>query len=182
MQFSPVINTYDTKQDVVAHTSGHLSEHFCLAYSALCYHGQLFDDLGFMGDTDCAKQILEGSYNYPLDTGIWTKKILQEAHYTFSKMSGTEIAATIITEDFQYFWQRVDERTSSSFNGITFLHEKAVALHPMLAVMHAAYLMACALKGVVDPQIPGNGQTIPRPDSHTHQHHLNVAQEPSRLS
>jgi hypothetical protein len=35
----------------------------------------------------------------------------------------------------------------------------------------------------VDPQIPRNdGQTIPKSDSHTCQHHLNVAQEPSELS
>jgi hypothetical protein len=84
VQSGPVINTYDTKQDVVGHSSNHLSECFCLAYSALCYCRQLFDDLGFMGDTDCAQQILEGIYDYPSDTDIWTKKILQETHYTFS--------------------------------------------------------------------------------------------------
>ncbi len=33
----------------------------------------------------------------------------------------------------------------------------------------------------VDPQIPGYGQTIPESSSCTCQHHLNVAQEPSRL-
>jgi hypothetical protein len=63
-------------------------------------------------------------------------------------MSGAEIATTITTEDFQNFWQQVDERTSSFFSGITFLHYKAAALHPMLAVMHTAYLTACACKGV----------------------------------
>jgi hypothetical protein len=31
----------------------------------------------------------------------------------------------------------------------------------------------------VDPLIPGRGQTIPRSVSRTHQHHLNVAREPS---
>jgi hypothetical protein len=41
-----------------------------------------------------------------------------------------------------------NERISSSFSGITFLHYKAAASHPMLAVMHAAYLMVCACKGV----------------------------------
>jgi hypothetical protein len=51
-------------------------------------------------------------------------------------MSGTEIATTITTEDFQYFWQWVDERTSSSFSGIIFSHYKAAALHPMLLAMH----------------------------------------------
>jgi hypothetical protein len=61
----------------MGHTSDHLSECFRFAYSAPCYLGQLFDNLGFMGDTECSQQILEGTYEYPPDTNIWTKKILQ---------------------------------------------------------------------------------------------------------
>ena len=38
------------------------------------------------------------------------------------------------------------------------------------------------LVALVDPLIPGYGQTIPRSVSRTHQHHLNVAREPSWLS
>ncbi len=85
------------------HTSDHLSQRFRLAHSALCYRGQLFDDLGFTGGTDCAKMILEGTYDYPPDTDKWTKKILQEAHITFSQLSGIEIETMITTEDFQNY-------------------------------------------------------------------------------
>ncbi len=130
------------------HTSDHLSERFRLAYSALCYCGQLFDNLGFMGDTECSQRILEGTYDYPPDTDIWTKKILQEAQHTFARMSGMEIATTISTADFQQYWTRVDERTSSSFSGITFSHCKGVASHSMLSAMHAAYLISCARRGI----------------------------------
>jgi hypothetical protein len=101
-----------------------------------------------MGDTDCAQQIFKGTYDYPPDIDIWMKKVLQEAYYTFSQMSGTKIATTITTRDFQNFWQRVDERTLSSFSGITLLHYKVAASHPMLAAIHAAYLTVCARKGV----------------------------------
>jgi hypothetical protein len=73
-----------------------------------------------------------------------TKKKLQEAQFTFSQMSGTEIATMITTEDFQNYWQQVDERTLSSFSSITLSHYKAAAFHYMLsAIMHAAYLTAC---------------------------------------
>ncbi len=131
------------------HTSDHLSQRFCLAHSAPCYQGRLFDDLGFMGDTECAQKILKGMYDYPPDINKWTKKILQEAHFTFSqKMSGIEIATMITTEDFQNYWQRVDERTLSSFSGVTFSHYKAAAFHYMLSAMHAAYLTACTRKGI----------------------------------
>ncbi len=42
----------------------------------------------------------------------------------------------------------MDERTSSSFSGVTFSHYKAAAFHYMLLAMLAAYLTACARKGI----------------------------------
>jgi hypothetical protein len=107
VQSGPVTETYGTEDEVVGHISDHLSKRFHLTYSALCYCRKLFDDIGFTGDTECAQQILEGTYDFPPDTEIWTKKILQEAHYTFSHMSGAEIAIIVTTEDFQDFWRRV---------------------------------------------------------------------------
>jgi hypothetical protein len=63
-------------------------------------------------------------------------------------MSGAKIATTISTLDFQQYWIKVDERTSSSFIGVTFLHYKVAASHSMLLAMHAAYLSACTQKGI----------------------------------
>ncbi len=142
VQSSSVIETYDTEDEVVRHTSNHLSKCFRLAYSSLCYRGKLFDDLDFRGDTECAQQILEGTYDFPPDTNIWTKKNLQEAHYTFSHMSGAEITIIVTTEDFQNFRRQFNERTSSSFSGITFSHYKAAASNPMMSAMHTTYLTA----------------------------------------
>jgi len=109
------------------HTLEHLSQRFWLAHSAPCYRGQLSDDLGFTGDTECAQKILEGTYEYPPDTDEWTKKILQEAHITFIQISGAEIGTSITTSDFQNYWKRVDESISSSFSGVTFSHYKVVS-------------------------------------------------------
>ena len=130
------------------HTSNHLSECFRLAYSALCYQGQHFNDLGSMGYTECSKQIHEGTYEYPPNTDIWTNKILHEAHYAFLRMSSAEIATAISTADFQQYWIKVDKQTSSSFTGVTFLHYKVAASHLMLSEMRAGYLSACARKGI----------------------------------
>ncbi len=87
-------------------------------------------------------------YEYPPNTNVWTKKILQEAHYTFSPMSGTKIATTISNADFQQYWIKINKRTSSSFSGVTFLHYKAEASHSMLLVMHVAFLSVCTQKGI----------------------------------
>ncbi len=130
------------------HTLYHLSECFRLVYSAPCYQGQLFDNLGFMGDTEYSKQILEGTYEYPPNTNIWTKKILQELHYNCSRMSGAKIATTIFTADFQLYWIKLDKWTSSSFSSVTFSHYKAEVSHSMLSAMHAVYLSVCTQKGI----------------------------------
>jgi hypothetical protein len=132
VQARQTVNTYSTENEMFECTSKHLSQQSHLAHSAPCYQGQLFDDLGFMGDTKCAQKILEGTYEYPPDTDKWTKKILQQAQMMSSQMSGTEIATMITMEDFQNYWQWVDERTLSSFRGITFSHYKAAANHYML--------------------------------------------------
>jgi hypothetical protein len=42
----------------------------------------------------------------------------------------------------------VDERTLSSFSGVTFSHYKAAAFHYMLLAMQVEYLTACARKGI----------------------------------
>jgi hypothetical protein len=68
-----------------------------------CYTSQSFDNIGFRGDTEWAQKILDGIHDYPPDTDVWTKKILQEAQYTFSQMSGVEIATTVTTADFSYY-------------------------------------------------------------------------------
>jgi hypothetical protein len=108
---------------------------------------EIFDDLGFMGDTKCTQKILEVAYDFPPDTNIRMKKILQEARYTFSHMSGAKVAIIVTVEDFLNFWRRVDERISSSFSGVTFSHYKAAASKPILSAMHTAYLTACAHRG-----------------------------------
>jgi hypothetical protein len=63
-------------------------------------------------------------------------------------MSGAKIATTIFTTDFQQYWIKVDEWTSSTFSGVTFLHYKVEASHSMLSAMHAVYQSACARKGI----------------------------------
>ena len=52
----------DTEEGIFNHVSKHLSERFRLAFTAKCYSGQLFDDIGFIGDTENARAILESTY------------------------------------------------------------------------------------------------------------------------
>jgi len=54
----------------------------------------------------------------------------------------------VTVEEYQYYWQRANERISSSFSGLHFGHYKAASFHPRLSALHAAKLSACAKTGV----------------------------------
>ena len=75
-----------SEEGIFSHVSTNFSERFKLAFTAKCYSGQLFDDIGFLGDTDNAKAILEGTYIFPNDTDLATKLLVEEAVHTYLNM------------------------------------------------------------------------------------------------
>ena len=115
------VDEIKTKDGVFATVSENLAERFRLAFSApACQPGQLFDDIGFLGDTEAASRILENTYEYPPDTDPATKLLLQEAASMYARMTDEEVATFVTAEGFQYYWQRVNERISSSYSRPTF--------------------------------------------------------------
>ena len=141
--------TYNTEEEIFDHSANHLSVRFCHAYTAPIYASSLLQELGPLGDTDNARRILEGTYEYPPDTDLWTRKYFEEAQHTYALLGDEEIDTTISVSDFQHFWQRADEKVSSSFSGGHFGHYKAASYSKDLSALHAAKLTACAQKGVV---------------------------------
>ena len=105
VQVGDATEKYDTEDGIFGAVSSHLAERFRLAFSAPCMKGKLFDDIGSIGDTTCAQQILDGTYVFPPDTDPATKFLLEEAGITYRKMSKEEVATYVTTEDFQDYWQ-----------------------------------------------------------------------------
>ena len=138
----------NTEEGIFKHVSEHLSDQFRLTFTAKCYNGKLFDDIGFIGDTDAARSILEGTYNYPPDLDTATKLLFEEAVITYSKIPKEELATYVTVEDYQYYWQRANKRISSSYSGLHFGHYKAAALDPHLLALHAQKLTLCAKTGI----------------------------------
>jgi hypothetical protein len=56
---------HDTEDGIFGAVSIHLAERFQLAFSAPCMRGKLFDDIGFIGDTTCAQQAIDGTCVFP---------------------------------------------------------------------------------------------------------------------
>jgi len=59
-----------------------------------------------------------------------------------------EVSTHVTVEDFQHYWQRVNERISSLYSDLHFGHYKAALFDYHLLVLHAPKNLACAKKGV----------------------------------
>ena len=110
--------------------------------------GKIFDDIGFLGDTEDARRILEGTYTYPTDTDPATRLLLEEAAITFAKLSKEQVATYVTVDDFIHYWKTVNERILSSYSGLHMGHYKAASYDRDLAVLHAGKLSLCARMGV----------------------------------
>ena len=146
------VEEFKTKEGVFFACSRNLSERFRLAFTASCYHGQLFDDIGFIGDTECAKQLLEGTYVFPPETDNATRLLFEEVARVYAEMGPDELATYVTVEDYQYYWKRANERISSSYSGLHFGHYKAAAFDDDLSALHAAKLSECAKRGLPLPR------------------------------
>ena len=93
-----------------------LADHFSRAFSLPFYSGSLFDDLGFMGDSECAQQVLEGTYVFfPEGIDPPTKMLLEECSAVYMSMSREEVSTFVTAEEYQYCWKGVKECTSFSY-------------------------------------------------------------------
>jgi hypothetical protein len=99
---------------------------FSLAHSAPIMMTLLGEQLQYLSDEALAQAIITGTYEIPSDMDPATKLILEEIGKLGIKLINDKGTKIIITpEDFQQFWTKVGEFTSSSMSGIHYGHYKA---------------------------------------------------------
>lgn len=130
----------DTKETVEAAIAGENSKRFGMANSAPICQGALFELLGYSANTETAERILDGTWEPPDDTDGPTLIILKEIGRIWKKMQDGEVDIVISQEDFQHYWRRAKERTSSSFSGLHMGHYKAASYSDFLSRTHALKL------------------------------------------
>ena len=89
-----------TQKDIFNAARPVLRTRFTGAMGSPFYSNQLFDDVGFTGDTECAQQILEGMYEIPGGTDEFTTLLLKECAEMYRKMSREDVATYITVEDY----------------------------------------------------------------------------------
>jgi hypothetical protein len=110
---------FNTQAGVEEQASRKLTDLFKLACGAPISSGQLFDDIGYLGDTTSTRAILEGTYECPPDMNPHTRMLCEEAHWIFILKSMEEVCNFVLTtEDYQFFWSKADEFIQSSYSNI----------------------------------------------------------------
>lgn len=101
-------------------------QRFDLAHSAPITMSSLATKLGYLSDTEFAKQLLGGHVNIPSDVDDTTTLVLEEIAkigMTVETLSGDELVIT--PEKFRHYWKQVKEETSSSASGFHIGHYRA---------------------------------------------------------
>jgi hypothetical protein len=98
--------------------------------------GQLAEDIGYLGDTNAAQQILDGVYETPQGTNQYTREFIQQLQYDQNATNNAPMA-TLPTTDYVNGWKKKKEFTSAGKTGWTFSHSKTCALNQNAADFEA---------------------------------------------
>ena len=94
---------------------GEAEMRFQLAMEAPITSSMLIEQLGYLGDSEIAQQLVEGRYDIPDELDDATALILQENGRVGIQLTNGEVTIEITPEEFQYFWKCIQEGTASSY-------------------------------------------------------------------
>jgi hypothetical protein len=95
-------------------------------------------ELGSLANnTAAARAILQGTYTIPEGTNLYTREFLNMIQACAPRDPRLRLSCEITKEDFQQYWRKPRERTSSSISGLHYGHYKAAATDDTLSKIHA---------------------------------------------
>ena len=83
----------------------------------------------------------------PSDTGGPTLLLLEEMANIWQLMKDGRVDIVVTVDDFQHYWRRAKERTSSSYSKLHFGHYKSAARWDYLLEVHALKLSLISKSG-----------------------------------
>jgi hypothetical protein len=130
-----------------------------MADSSPFCNGLLGEQLGYLADTETARQILEGTFEPPPDTPDAILLVIEEIARIARQIGEGAVRLVLSEDEFTRCWAPIDERTSSSKSKIHFGHYKAAAKIKRLARFFSKKLSFIARTGWA-PSRWGNGLTV----------------------
>lgn len=123
-------------------------ERFGLAESAPVFSSSLRSSVGFSADTEFALQLISGEAEIPDDVDPTTVMLITEMKKLWN-LTGEfrRRVFEIRPSDYDHYWRRAWERTSSSFANIHFGHWKAAVFSESLKSFFAAKLSVIGTYG-----------------------------------
>jgi hypothetical protein len=144
------IQEFEVQEDVKNAIQQKCDIRFSLAYSAPIMTTLLGKQLQYLSNESLAQAIITGTYKIPSDIDPATKLILEEIEKLGIKLVNEEGTKIIITpEDFQRFWNRVGEFTSSSMSGVHYGRYKAAIQCDISTKILAQQLTVVAQSGIL---------------------------------
>jgi predicted transcriptional regulator len=110
---------------------------FFLAEAAPICKGELRDSFGYNADTGAGEAVLSGTFEYSEDFELATKKICHEVTRIRECIPQDSVEDIVRKGEWQKFWRRAKEDTSSSESGLHFSHYKAAADSDLISHFHA---------------------------------------------
>ena len=94
-------------------------------------------EFGYQADTQAARQVLDGTYNYTEDFDPPTKELLDECAWVRTIIPARSVNINLKRGGWQHRWGKAKEKTSSSVSGLHFSHYKAGAKSDLISHLHA---------------------------------------------
>jgi hypothetical protein len=127
-----------SQEEVEQHTMAMCSARFRLTEDTPLRQEPMLSELGLLAvNSDAAKAILQGTYTIPAEVDDYTHEFLDTIQACAPPDPTARISCAITKEDFQVYWRKTKERTSSSISGLHYGHYKAAASNDYLSEIHA---------------------------------------------
>lgn len=143
---------YETKESVEEKIMENNEKRFRLTESTPPMRSPLRKELGYLGDTDAARRILSGTYVCPREVDEVTADFIASLRVSDPALLEDKISTLVSKEDYQSYWKKAKEKTSSSISGLHFGHWKACADSNYLSGIHALFTEIVITTGYFPPR------------------------------
>ena len=142
--------TFQDKEDIEREIQQECASRFTLGHSAPISRSLLGEELGYFNNPDVAAQVLDGSYPIPDDMDHPTVLMLEEMGRIgrILQQQGHTVVTEVSTDDYQHYFGRINENTSSSPSGLHLGHDKAAAKCTELSDIFALQMNTIVSSGI----------------------------------